>query len=180
VDVHSQGREPIAAAPYHRPVILRFCDFKSNAYARLLGGSDFEPREENPMPSWGGPASDASLGFRPAFAPECQALRPVRQSMGLTNVIPMVPFCRTPEEVDAELAEMARQELRRGDNGLKVDVMCELPSNVIGVDAFAGRFDGVSIGSNDLSQLTIWGGGSGIRPGNRWLRAWHATVKAVI
>jgi pyruvate,water dikinase len=100
--------------------------------------------------------------------------------MGLTNVIPMVPFCRTPEEVDAELAEMARQELRRGDNGLKVDVMCELPSNVIGVDAFAGRFDGVSIGSNDLSQLTIWGGGSGIRPGNRWLRAWHATVKAVI
>jgi pyruvate,water dikinase len=155
VDVLSQGMARIAAAFYPRPVILRFSDFKSNEYAGLLGGSDFEPREENPMLGWRGAARYVSPDFQPAFDLECQALLRVRESMGLINVIPMVPFCRTPEEADAVLAEMERQGLRRGQNGLQVYVMCELPSNVIGAEAFAQRFDGFSIGSNDLTQLTL-------------------------
>jgi pyruvate,water dikinase len=136
-------------------VILRFSDFKSNEYARLLGGAAFEPREENPMLGWRGASRYTSAAFRRAFALECEALRRVRQVMGLSNVIPMVPFCRTPEEGDRVLAEMARAGLVRGENGLKVYVMCELPSNVIAAEAFARRFDGFSIGSNDLTQLTL-------------------------
>jgi pyruvate,water dikinase len=145
----------IAAAFHPRPVILRFSDFKSNEYARLLGGSGFEPKEENPMLGWRGASRYCSPAFRDAFALECRALRQVRETMGLTNTIPMVPFCRTPEEGDRVLAEMARHGLRRGENGLQVYVMCELPSNVIGAAAFAQRFDGFSIGSNDLTQLTL-------------------------
>ncbi|MEB3166980.1 MAG: phosphoenolpyruvate synthase [Cyanobacteriota bacterium] len=155
VDLLAQGMARIAAAFHPRPVILRFSDFKSNEYARLLGGSGFEPNEENPMLGWRGASRYTAAGFREAFALECQALRRVREGMGLTNVIPMIPFCRTPEEGDRVLAEMARQGLERGRDGLEVYVMCELPSNVIAAEAFARRFDGFSIGSNDLTQLTL-------------------------
>ncbi len=155
VDLLAQGMARIAAAFFPRPVVLRFSDFKSNEYARLLGGSAFEPQEENPMLGWRGASRYYAEEFRAAFALECEALRRVREVMGLTNVIPMVPFCRTPEEGDRVLQEMAVNGLVRGANGLQVYVMCELPSNVIGAEAFAQRFDGFSIGSNDLTQLTL-------------------------
>ncbi|MEN9861617.1 MAG: phosphoenolpyruvate synthase [Cyanobacteriota bacterium] len=155
VDLLAQGMARLAAAFYPRPVILRFSDFKSNEYAKLLGGSSFEPSEENPMIGWRGASRYYAEGFREAFALECRALKRVREQMGLTNVIPMVPFCRTPEEGDRVLAEMAKAGLVRGENGLEVYVMCELPSNVIAAEAFAERFDGFSIGSNDLTQLSL-------------------------
>jgi pyruvate,water dikinase len=155
VDGLAQGMARIAAAFFPRPVILRFSDFKSNEYARLLGGAAFEPSEENPMLGWRGASRYCSSAFRAAFALECRALLRVRREMGLINVIPMIPFCRTPEEADRVLAEMASHGLRRGEEGLEVYVMCELPSNVMGAEAFARRFDGFSIGSNDLTQLTL-------------------------
>ena len=155
VDTLAQGMGRIAAAFHPAPVILRFSDFKSNEYARLLGGSDFEPQEENPMLGWRGASRYGSEAFAAAFALECQALKRVRETMGLTNTIAMVPFCRTPEEGDRVLAAMAQEGLVRGGDGLKVYVMCELPSNVISAEAFAQRFDGFSIGSNDLTQLTL-------------------------
>ena len=155
VDRLSQGMARIAAAFYPKPVILRFSDFKSNEYAQLLGGASFEPVEANPMLGWRGASRYCSEAFRPAFGLECQALKRVREVMGLVNAIPMVPFCRTPQEGDQVLAAMAEEGLVRGENGLQVYVMAELPSNVLAAEAFAKRFDGFSIGSNDLTQLTL-------------------------
>jgi pyruvate, water dikinase len=149
------GIGTIAAAFYPHPVIVRLSDFKSNEYANLLGGRQFEPKEENPMIGWRGASRYYDPNYRDAFALECKALKRVRDEMGLTNVIPMVPFCRTPEEGRKVLAEMAKNGLVKGENGLQVYVMCELPSNVIFADEFAQVFDGFSIGSNDLTQLTL-------------------------
>lgn len=155
VDKLSQGIGTIAAAFYPKPVIVRMSDFKSNEYANLLGGRQFEPHEENPMIGWRGASRYYDDRYREGFALECQAMKRVRDEMGLTNVILMIPFCRTPEEGKAVLAEMAKHGLVRGDNGLQVYVMCELPSNVVLVDEFSEVFDGFSIGSNDLTQLTL-------------------------
>ncbi|MEH2006769.1 phosphoenolpyruvate synthase [Nostoc sp.] len=155
VDKLAQGIGRIAAAFYPKPVIVRTSDFKSNEYANLLGGRQFEPNEENPMLGWRGAARYYDQGYREAFALECHAIKRVREEMGLTNVIPMIPFCRTPDEGRLVLAEMAKNGLKQGVNDLQVYVMCELPNNVIMAEEFAEVFDGFSIGSNDLTQLTL-------------------------
>ncbi|MBW4446954.1 MAG: phosphoenolpyruvate synthase [Spirirestis rafaelensis WJT71-NPBG6] len=155
VDKLAQGIGRIAAAFYPKPVIVRMSDFKSNEYANLLGGRQFEPHEENPMLGWRGAARYYDKGYKEAFALECQAIKRVREEMGLTNVIPMIPFCRTPDEGRLVLTEMAKNGLEQGVNNLQVYVMCELPSNVIMAEEFAEVFDGFSIGSNDLTQLTL-------------------------
>ncbi|MBW4565128.1 MAG: phosphoenolpyruvate synthase [Mojavia pulchra JT2-VF2] len=155
VDKLAQGIGTIAAAFYPKPVIVRLSDFKSNEYANLLGGKQFEPNEENPMIGWRGASRYYSDRYRQGFALECQAMKRVRDEMGLTNVILMIPFCRTPEEGQRVLAEMAKHGLVRGENNLQVYVMCELPSNVLLADEFCKIFDGFSIGSNDLTQLTL-------------------------
>jgi pyruvate,water dikinase len=155
IDRLAYGVATIAAAFYPKPVIIRLSDFKSNEYANLLGGRDFEPSEENPMIGWRGASRYTDPRYREAFTLECIALKRVRDEMGLVNVIPMVPFCRTPEEGRSVLAEMARHGLVKGENGLEVYVMCEIPNNVILAADFAQVFDGFSIGSNDLTQLTL-------------------------
>jgi pyruvate, water dikinase len=155
VDKLAQGIATIAAAFYPKPVIVRMSDFKSNEYANLLGGRQFEPNEENPMLGWRGAARYYDAGYREGFALECQAMKRVREEMGLVNLIPMIPFCRTPDEGRLVLAEMAKNGLQQGVNGLQVYVMCELPNNVILAEEFAEIFDGFSIGSNDLTQLTL-------------------------
>ena len=151
----SEGVGTIAAAFSPKPVIVRLSDFKTNEYARLLGGADFEPKEENPMLGFRGAARYAHPAYAAGFALECAALRRVREEMGLTNLKVMVPFCRRVEEARKVLDAMAANGLRRGHNGLEVYLMCEIPNNVIQVDAFAELFDGFSIGSNDLTQLTL-------------------------
>ncbi|MFB6275069.1 MAG: phosphoenolpyruvate synthase [Halothece sp.] len=155
VDKLARGVGMITAAFYPKPVIVRMSDFKTNEYANLLGGSQFEPKEENPMLGWRGASRYCDPNYREAFALECQALKKVRDNMGLTNLIPMIPFCRTPEEGRNVIAEMAKHGLEQGVNGLQVYVMCELPSNVMLADEFSDVFDGFSIGSNDLTQLTL-------------------------
>jgi pyruvate, water dikinase len=155
IDKLAQGIGTIAAAFYPKPVIVRLSDFKSNEYANLLGGRQFEPKEENPMLGWRGASRYYDPRYREGFALECEAMKRVRNEMGLTNMILMVPFCRTPEEGKRVLAEMAANGLVKGENGLEVYVMCELPSNVILADEFSQVFDGFSIGSNDLTQLTL-------------------------
>jgi len=151
----AEGIGMIAAAFHPKPVIVRLSDFKSNEYASLLGGSPFEAKEENPMIGLRGAARYTHPTYAEAFALECQALRRVRSEMGLDNVRIMVPFCRRVEEGERVLAEMARHGLRRGEDGLEVYVMCEIPNNVMCIDEFCRIFDGISIGSNDLTQLTL-------------------------
>lgn len=151
----SEGIGTIAAAFWPKPVVVRMSDFKSNEYASLVGGAAFEPSESNPMIGFRGASRYAHPAYAEGFALECRAMRRVRDEMGLTNVILMLPFVRRLAEADLVLQTMADLGLRRGENGLKVYAMCEIPNNVILIDEFAKRFDGFSIGSNDLTQLTL-------------------------
>ena len=155
IDKLAQGVGMIAAAFFPKDVIVRMSDFKSNEYANLIGGRAYEPTEENPMIGFRGASRYYDPRYRKGFALECQAMKKVREDMGLTNVKLMIPFCRTVEEGRKVLAEMAKHGLKRGDKGLEVYVMCEIPSNVILAEEFAEIFDGFSIGSNDLTQLVL-------------------------
>jgi pyruvate,water dikinase len=151
----SEGVGTIAAAFYPRPVIVRLSDFKTNEYASLTGGAGFEPKEENPMLGFRGASRYDHPAYRAGFALECAALRRVRQEMGLTNLAIMAPFVRREAEAKTVVEALARNGLVRGEDGLQLYVMCEIPNNVIRIDAFAALFDGFSIGSNDLTQLTL-------------------------
>ena len=151
----SEGVGKIAAAFFPKPVIVRMSDFKTNEYARLLGGQEFEPEEENPMLGFRGASRYYDPRYAEGFALECRALSRVRRDLGLTNVKVMIPFCRTVDEAHQVLDAMAAAGLRQGDDGLEVYAMCEIPANIVLAEAFLGVFDGYSIGSNDLTQLTL-------------------------
>jgi pyruvate,water dikinase len=155
VDKVAEGVASIAAAFWPKPVIVRLSDFKSNEYRKLIGGSRYEPEEENPMLGFRGAARYISADFGEAFAMECEALKRVRGEMGLTNVQIMVPFVRTLGQAKKVTQLLSTQGLRRGEEGLKVIMMCEVPSNAILAEQFLEFFDGFSIGSNDLTQLTL-------------------------
>ena len=155
IDKLAYGVGKIAAAFYPEKVIVRFSDFKSNEYFNLLGGKYFEPTEENPMIGWRGASRYYSPEYKPAFELECKAILKVRETMGLKNVVVMIPFCRTVEELQLVLATMEEFGLRRGQNGLEVYLMAELPSNIMMAEEFSAYIDGFSIGSNDLTQLTL-------------------------
>jgi pyruvate,water dikinase len=151
----SEGIGTIAAAFWPKPVVVRMSDFKTNEYASLLGGADFEPLENNPMIGFRGASRYAHPAYEEGFALECKAMKRVREEMGLTNVVLMLPFVRRVSEAEGVLTRMAEHGLRRGENGLEVYAMCEIPNNVILIDQFSPFFDGFSIGSNDLTQLTL-------------------------
>ncbi|MEY3761155.1 MAG: hypothetical protein RIR39_2646, partial [Pseudomonadota bacterium] len=151
----SEGVGTIAAAFYPKPVVVRMSDFKTNEYATLLGGRWFEFDEPNPMIGFRGASRYTHPAYAEGFALECAAMKRVRDDMGLTNVILMIPFCRRVQEAKKVLDYMAQLGLTRGENGLEIYVMCEIPNNVISIDAFSQYFDGFSIGSNDLTQLTL-------------------------
>ncbi len=151
----SEGIGTIAAAFWPKPVVVRMSDFKTNEYASLLGGADFEPHEENPMIGFRGASRYAHPAYVEGFALECRAMKRVREEMGFTNVILMIPFVRRVEEAEKVMAQMATLGLERGENGLEVYAMCEIPNNVLLIDRFADSVDGFSIGSNDLTQLTL-------------------------
>ena len=155
IDNLAMGVAKIAAGFYPSEVIVRFSDFKTNEYANLIGGYLYEPKESNPMIGWRGASRYYGEKFKPAFGLECKAIKEVRDEMGLTNVKVMIPFCRTPEEGRKVIRAMEEFGLKRGENGLEVYVMCEIPSNVVLAEEFADVFDGFSIGSNDLTQLTL-------------------------
>ena len=151
----SEGVGTIAAAFYPKPVVVRMSDFKTNEYAALLGGRWFEPEEANPMIGFRGASRYIHPNYEAGFALECAAMKRVRESMGLSNVILMIPFCRREAEAKRVIQRMAELGLKRGENGLQIYMMCEIPNNVIQIDAFSKYFDGFSIGSNDLTQLTL-------------------------
>jgi pyruvate,water dikinase len=155
IDTLARGISKIAAAFYPSDVIVRMSDFKTNEYANLIGGYLYEPEEHNPMIGWRGASRYYDETYKPAFGLECIALKKARNEMGLTNIKPMIPFCRTPEEGRKVIQVMNEFGLKQGENGLEVYVMCEIPSNVIVADQFSEVFDGFSIGSNDLTQLTL-------------------------
>ncbi|MEM0465658.1 MAG: phosphoenolpyruvate synthase [Candidatus Pacearchaeota archaeon] len=155
VDKLAEGIAMIAAAFYPKDVIVRASDFKTNEYANLIGGKEFEPKEDNPMIGWRGASRYYKEGYKDGFILECKAFKKVRDEFGLTNVKIMIPFCRTVEEGKKVIEIMEKQGLKRGKNGLEIYVMCEIPSNVILADEFSKIFDGFSIGSNDLTQLIL-------------------------
>ena len=155
VDKLSYGIARLGSAFYPENVIVRFSDFKSNEYRKLFGGDLYEPHEENPMIGWRGASRYYSDTFKQAFGLECMAIKHVREKLGLTNIIVMVPFCRTPKEMQEVLKVMKKYGLERGKNGLKVYIMCEVPSNVLLADEFCKYVDGFSIGSNEIGRAHV-------------------------
>jgi pyruvate,water dikinase len=155
IDKVAEGVATIAAAFYPKPVIVRTSDFKSNEYKKLVGGDIYEPDEENPMIGFRGAARYMAEDFKECFAMECKAMKKVRDEMGLVNVEIMIPFVRTLDEAKAVTEILAANGLKRGENGLRLIMMCEIPSNALLAEQFLAYFDGFSIGSNDLTQLTL-------------------------